>query len=302
MGRLDMFWKGSWGTICGMSRVSADVACYQMGYGYAAVMFSYATADNYTKSLVPRTTEALISIDHIYCGYDNRYKSALHLLRCFYLPYDHTSACTHANDTIVRCLSEEIPGIYNTGVRLVMGPYASSGNLEVYINNTWGNVCNKGFSQSAADTVCRQIGYTNAFTFGSTTTKSATVVWLDGVECGPESHACLNRCFKTPLAHATCPNEEYVTVNCMFDVRINRAPWSPNMTAGNVDICSTMNTDTINTTNLTSVCKAIPIPVISGVFALLVVAIIVLVIIVACFAIPLCPLAQCKQRKDYSKM
>lgn len=38
----------------------------------------------------------------------------------------------------------------------------SSGRVEVFQANTWGTVCNKNFNQPAADTVCRQLGYTNA--------------------------------------------------------------------------------------------------------------------------------------------
>ena len=38
----------------------------------------------------------------------------------------------------------------------------SSGRVEVYQANTWGTVCNEDFNQAAADSVCRQLGYTNA--------------------------------------------------------------------------------------------------------------------------------------------
>ncbi len=38
----------------------------------------------------------------------------------------------------------------------------SSGRVEVFQAHLWGTVCNQGFNQAAADTVCRQLGYTNA--------------------------------------------------------------------------------------------------------------------------------------------
>ena len=120
-----------------------------------------------------------------------------------------------------------------------MGPFASSGILEVYVNQTWGNVCNRGFNSTAADTTCRQMGYTNALTFGSTNTKSASVVWLDGVECGPESHECLSYCFtKPPVEHVPCPANEYVTLHCIFNSGIDSGPWTYNMTPGSADMCS----------------------------------------------------------------
>ena len=39
--------------------------------------------------------------------------------------------------------------------------YHSSGTLEVYLNNRWGTVCYYGFTTSAANTACHQLGYTN---------------------------------------------------------------------------------------------------------------------------------------------
>ena len=38
----------------------------------------------------------------------------------------------------------------------------SSGRVEVFQGQEWGTVCNQQFNQAAADTVCRQLGYTNA--------------------------------------------------------------------------------------------------------------------------------------------
>ena len=38
----------------------------------------------------------------------------------------------------------------------------SSGRIEIHHNGVWGTVCNRDFNQAAADTVCRQLSYTNA--------------------------------------------------------------------------------------------------------------------------------------------
>ena len=56
---------------------------------------------------------------------------------------------------------------YDTQVRLVHNgsSYASSGFVEVYLNGSWGPVCNLG--RYDADTACRQLGYTNAVGHGS---------------------------------------------------------------------------------------------------------------------------------------
>ena len=53
---------------------------------------------------------------------------------------------------------------YDTQVRLQGGTYRSSGTLEVYLNSQWGTVCydELEFDTDAANTACRQLGYTNS--------------------------------------------------------------------------------------------------------------------------------------------
>ena len=59
---------------------------------------------------------------------------------------------------------------YDGQVRLVGGDdgVKSDGRLEIYLNNIWRAVCSEGFTETAeADSVCRQLGYTNAISFPS---------------------------------------------------------------------------------------------------------------------------------------
>lgn len=42
-----------------------------------------------------------------------------------------------------------------------------NGRLEIYINNRWGTVCNNSFGKAEADVACRQLGYTEANSYGS---------------------------------------------------------------------------------------------------------------------------------------
>jgi len=44
-------------------------------------------------------------------------------------------------------------------VRLVGGPSAREGRLEVNYGGVWGTVCDDGFLDSAATVVCRSLGY-----------------------------------------------------------------------------------------------------------------------------------------------
>lgn len=54
---------------------------------------------------------------------------------------------------------------YNGQVRLIDGGIQSSGLLEIYLHKEWGTVCATEFNDAAADSACRQLGYTEALNF-----------------------------------------------------------------------------------------------------------------------------------------
>ena len=47
-------------------------------------------------------------------------------------------------------------------IRLIGGPNNSSGRLEIFLNDSWGSVCNKGWSHSESLVVCRELGFSGA--------------------------------------------------------------------------------------------------------------------------------------------
>ena len=289
-GRLEIFWKGKWGTFCNINQIGSQIACSQMGYSSSAFSYQhYADIDNQTKKIIPKAGDDVpIVIERTFCGTDNLMHEPLHLLRCGYFADQAEFECTHDNDIVLHCSPTFNP---ISQVRLRSGPYPSSGTLEIYINNTWGNVCNTKFNQQAADSACRQMGYTNAKAYGSTKNMSSSTVWLDGIECsGSESCECLNICFKTPSIPTGCPSKDYISIECTFDVMKAR-----NTTSGGWDLCQN-----INTCNGRTICT-VPITLISGVAAGIAAVIVIFIILIACLAIPSCPLGS-KQRRNYELM
>ena len=54
-------------------------------------------------------------------------------------------------------------------LRLVQGTVAddtlSSGRLEIYINGEWGTICDDLFDQTDATVACKQLGFSGAITY-----------------------------------------------------------------------------------------------------------------------------------------
>ena len=54
---------------------------------------------------------------------------------------------------------------YSGQIRLTQGSTVNKGLVEVYCSGQWGTVCDDSFSQTDANTVCRQLGYERAFDY-----------------------------------------------------------------------------------------------------------------------------------------
>ena len=206
-----------------------------------------------------------------------------HVLRCSYTPADGSR--NHDNDLAVICSksASDSDHPFIGQVRLVsdLASEVNQGTLELYSDSAWGNVCYNGFDQTAANTACRQLGYTNAKSFSSTFKRSASTVWLDSVSCGLHSESqCLWQClsksaYKDLYDNKTksCSDDSYVTVTCDFEVDRRNAT-SPYV--GNA--CQVPPTDNSGNSN-----PGVAVLVGGILFALL-----VLCVIVTCVAICLC--------------
>ena len=67
--------------------------------------------------------------------------------------------CTHERDFIVSCLIEGSVRLVATFSEYLISPF---GRLEVYINDHWGTVCDNGFTNTSANVVCQQLGFSAA--------------------------------------------------------------------------------------------------------------------------------------------
>ena len=98
-------------------------------------------------------------------------------------------------------------------IRLVGGPNASSGRVEVWHERKWGTVCDDSWDDADAAVVCRMLGYSGGVQMHSGFTTGAGKIWLDEVECeGTESD--LAQCKHAGWGEHNCDHNEDAAVTC----------------------------------------------------------------------------------------
>ncbi|XP_046860898.1 deleted in malignant brain tumors 1 protein-like [Xenia sp. Carnegie-2017] len=195
-GRVEIFYKGEWGTICddGWDLNDAKVVCRQLGYDYAVMAFQ--------GGYVPYGS-GRIWLDEVRCvGNENN------ILNCSHSGWGSQN-CTHDDDAGVECL------VFNS-VRL-RGPKKSSGRgrVEVFYNGEWGTICDDGWDLNDAKVVCRQLGYKFAVSAfqGDYVPDGSGEIWLDEVYCfGNENN--ISSCSHRGWGSHDCKHDEDAGVNC----------------------------------------------------------------------------------------
>jgi hypothetical protein len=253
-GRLEIFIDGKWGTICGNSgtdlQAVADTACRQLGLTEASIVFGSGTVTQLGFPVAPKSTP--IHFGSIDCGSSDSDDTcstdySQHVLRCAVDANVDTTACTHDEDIAINCFRSSITSHpYQSQVALLpvgdqrhppkLNLSRSSGGLVLDNTSKYGLVCVEGFDKSAADTACRQLGYTNANYFNTSLQPLKQTFWDAGLNCKSQSHSCLNNCFsKTPTNHTSCTKLVYLS--CEFDLSHKNAEsaGSPRLCDATVD-------------------------------------------------------------------
>uniref|UniRef100_A0A8C0HAD1 SRCR domain-containing protein n=1 Tax=Chelonoidis abingdonii TaxID=106734 RepID=A0A8C0HAD1_CHEAB len=198
-GRVEVWYRDSWGTICDDSWDMADakVVCKQLGCGSAVPVpgeaaFGEGTGPIWVETLNCRGTESS-------------------LWDCPAKPWDESN-CDHKEDVGVNCSGEE--KAMNPKC-LVGGDTACSGRVEVRRGNTWETVCDSHLDFKAATVICSELGcgqvvaMLGAADFG----EGHDLIWKEKFQC-VGNEPLLTTCTRMSHPSNTCSHADDVGVLC----------------------------------------------------------------------------------------
>ncbi|XP_038069875.1 deleted in malignant brain tumors 1 protein-like [Patiria miniata] len=173
-GRVEVYMNGSWATVCGndWDMNDAIVVCQQLGFGMAASAPGGAYFGEGKGRILDVDCTGLES----------------NLSGCS-VTFNNVSSCNHSQDAGVVCQGPKLPSQYD--LRLVNGSTGVSGRVEVYVDESWGTICDHGWDIQDATVVCQQLGYGMASAAESNAhfgQGSGDIVFDDVACTGTETH------------------------------------------------------------------------------------------------------------------
>ncbi|XP_067164823.1 scavenger receptor cysteine-rich type 1 protein M130-like [Apteryx mantelli] len=187
-GRVEIYYKGTWGTVCDDSWDLSDatVLCRQLGCGVAVEV---------TGSARYGEGSGQIWLDEVNCS-----GGEAALWDCPAEAWGQHN-CRHKEDAGVVC-SEF------TALRLENSD-GCSGRLQVFYNGTWGSVCSNSMTPDTMSLVCKQLGCGDEG-FPETDLPYGRVsgpTWLDRVECG-KMNSSFWQCPSAPWKLQSCDYQQ----------------------------------------------------------------------------------------------
>ncbi|XP_078284969.1 scavenger receptor cysteine-rich domain-containing protein DMBT1-like [Rhinoraja longicauda] len=195
-GRLELYYHGSWGTVCDdlWDLLDDNVVCRQLGCGYALEDKPLGYCGG---------SRGPIWLDDVRCSGNESY-----LWECPSAPLGEHD-CSHKEDVTVKCSEHK-------EMRLVNGKHRCEGRVEVRYNGTWGTVCSEKLYGKDAEVICKQVkcGPLKSFSVEAGKYGAGTgPIWLDEMDCNSHE-ATLWQCQSDPWGKHNCRHMEDAGVAC----------------------------------------------------------------------------------------
>ncbi|XP_071886472.1 scavenger receptor cysteine-rich type 1 protein M130-like [Anas platyrhynchos] len=218
-GRLQVFYNGTWGSVCSNSMTTETVSlvCKELGCGNEGEL---ETDSNYAK------LSGIAWLDHVECG-----KSNSSFWQCPSAPWHPQSCDDRREETHITCNERpQVAACPNSTsctdrqkIRTVGGKDGCSGRVEIWHRGTWGTLCDNAWDMRDAEVACRQLGCGPAlYALGQAAAGEGTgPMWL--MECrGTELS--LQDCWAQPGDSADCQHKADAAVHCSAAPRTATSP------------------------------------------------------------------------------
>uniref|UniRef100_A0A673CAX0 Lysyl oxidase homolog n=1 Tax=Sphaeramia orbicularis TaxID=375764 RepID=A0A673CAX0_9TELE len=220
-GRVELFYKGEWGTICDddFTITNAHVLCRQLGF---------VSATGWTHSAKYGKGQGKIWLDNVLCSGGEK-----SIEFCRSRGWGN-SDCTHDEDAGIVCKDERIPGFLDSNNKVEevrLRPVVATakkklpiteGVVEVKYKDGWAQICDVGWTIKNTRVICGMLGFpherkVNKNFYKLYLERQKNYFYLHSVACtGTEVH--LAACpleFIKPNATSSCSGGMAAVVSCM---------------------------------------------------------------------------------------